>query len=431
MNLDRFKDYDSDVRDLVLSFESRKNGHGFFDVEQLEIIADYYLEVQDVEGLDAAVSCGEALFPMSDEIRLRRAHYWSITGEYKRAFNLLHDLDRKSPNNSDVCYALGALYSMTDRPRKAISQYLKAASDGYQVGLIYGNIADEYYRIGELEKAVEYYCKSVEASPDDERSLFNLACVWAEMGQNEQAVDYFNRLVMEDPYSRWGWYCLGCVYSWLSLFEKSVDAFEYAVAIDKTFYKAYIALSDSYNYLGDEGRAVQALHDALPYTDDRAYVLYCISRLFRHSKNYHSAISYLHEALKESPSYGLAWSDLGLCCERLGLNDEAVDYYRRAVHLDPDLDLHWERLADLYFFSGRYDECCALLENGRTDASDPYLFLYRLVRCYLFMGLHNRMIQNLRVLVRQYPDRIRELILLCPQLTDDLEAMDIIGRSEN
>ena len=81
MNLDRFKDFEPDVRNLVLSFENPQGGHRFFDVDQLEIIADYYLEVADIEGLEAAVTFGERLYPANDEIRLRRAHLWSVTGQ--------------------------------------------------------------------------------------------------------------------------------------------------------------------------------------------------------------------------------------------------------------------------------------------------------------------------------------------------------------
>jgi hypothetical protein len=94
MNLDRFKNFEQDVRELVLAFEKQKEGHAaYFDVDQLEIIADYYLEVYDVEGLESAVKLGEQLFPSSSEIRLRRAHLLSIQGQYPKAMEILQDLE--------------------------------------------------------------------------------------------------------------------------------------------------------------------------------------------------------------------------------------------------------------------------------------------------------------------------------------------------
>lgn len=430
MNLDRFKDFEPDVRNLVLSFENPTDGHRFFDVDQLEIIADYYLEVADIEGLEAAVTFGERLYPANDEIRLRRAHLWSVTGQYNQALKLLQELEKKSPRNTDICYAIGAIYSMTEQPRKAIDYYLRAAADGYELGLIYSNVADEYYKLRLLDLSVNYYRKAIKADHNDDHSLYNLACTWDEMEQLDTAVDYYKQHVSDHPFSKWGWYCLGCVYSWHTLYEQAADAFEYAIAIDKSFYDAYLGLSDAYRYLGNLGRAVQALHDALPYADDRSYVVYTIGAIFRENGNYHTAVSYYHEVIKENPSYGLAWGDIGLCCEAMGYKGDAEDHYRKAIEVEPDVDLHWLRLADFYLRDGDYRKASNLLENGRTDAADVYAFDYRLVICYHHMGRRNRMLHILRALARQFPSSMADLLDQCPELADDYDALTIINSAK-
>ena len=222
MKLDRFKDFEPKVRELVLRFEKQRDeGGGFLDVDQLEVVADYYMEVYDVEGLAAAVSMGERLFPTNDGIRLRRAHLLGIQGQYGKALKLLQELENHSPNDTDVCYALGALYSMTDQGRKSISYYLKAAVDGYELGTIYGNVADEYYKLGDMEQAVRYYRKAVAEDPNEQRSLYNLACTWDALGRHEDAEAFFSKQVLEHPYSNGAWYCLGCVYGWMGLYEKA------------------------------------------------------------------------------------------------------------------------------------------------------------------------------------------------------------------
>ena len=105
MKLDRFKDFEPKVRELVLRFEKQRDeGGGFLDVDQLEVVADYYMEVYDVEGLEAAVSMGERLFPTNDGIRLRRAHLLGIQGQYGKALKLLQELENHSPNDTDVCW---------------------------------------------------------------------------------------------------------------------------------------------------------------------------------------------------------------------------------------------------------------------------------------------------------------------------------------
>lgn len=428
MKLDRFKNFEQDVRELVLAFEKQKGGFAhFFDVDDLMVIADYYLEVYDIDGLEAVVKYGEQLYPDSSEIRLRRSHLLSVQGLYPQSLAILKDLEKAEPENTDVHYALGALYGMTDHPEQAVSYYLKAATDGYQLDMIYGNIGDEYYRMGKSEEAIRYYKMSVERNPDEERSMHNLACTFDEQGLDAEAVEFFSKMVEEHPYSKSCWACLGRVYGWLRQFDKSVDAYEYAIAIDKTMVNAYIGLSEGYHMLGDIPHAVQALRDSLEFADDRPYILHSIGRLFLESGNYHTASTYLHDALKEDPAYSLAWNDLGRCCECLGYSDEAAGYYRRAIDLDPDSDEHWMCLADLYIRTERYLEACALLESARTDAVERFVFDTRLVYCYFKLGRRNRLFALLNQEAPEFGPLYPSILSIYPEMSEDAEIVNCIN----
>ena len=63
MKNDRFTDFDDEVRQLVLDFERTvMNGETqFYDVDELEMIIDYYLEVNDKEPLISAIVYAEQL----------------------------------------------------------------------------------------------------------------------------------------------------------------------------------------------------------------------------------------------------------------------------------------------------------------------------------------------------------------------------------
>lgn len=427
MNLDRFKNFEQNVRELVLAFEKQQGDCSkYFDVDQLEIIADYYLEVSDVEGLEAAVKYGEQLFPLSGVIRLRRAHLSSIQGQYAQALEILKDLERTEPDNTDVYYALGAIHSMLSHPEQAIDYYLKAAADGYQLDMIYGNVADEYYKLGQSENAVKYYKKSLEINPEEERSLYNLACTWDEQGLIVEAEGFYSQFVLDHPFSKGAWHSLGCVYTWLSLYEKAADALEYAIAIDKTFYNAYLGLSECYRNLGDQARAVQALHDAIPYSDDRSFVLYCIGRIYFEAGNYHTASTYYHDALKDDPGCSNAWCDLGRCSQQMGYLDEAAGYYRRAIDLDPDSDANWVVLADLYILSERFSEACSLLESSRTEALDRFAFDSRLVYCYYRLGRRSRLFDLLQKDAFDFGPLYHSLLNQYPDLAQDVEIVNSI-----
>lgn len=427
MNSDRFKNYEQHVRELVLRFERQRGDACYFDVDQLEIIADYYLEVNDVDGLEAAVLCGERLFPSNTSIRLRRAHLLSVQGQYPQALMILEELERTESDNTDVAYALGAIHSMLGHPERAISYFLHAASDGYQLDMIYGNVADEYFKLGQIDDAVKYYKKSIRLNPEEERSLYNLLCTFNEQGLNLESQQFFSQLVEEHPYSKWGWYCLGLVCRWLSLYEQSVDAFEYAIAIDSAWVDAYTNLSESYRLLGNHSRAIQALHDALPHATDRPYILYLMGHLYFEKRNYHTASTYYHDAIKEDPSYAAAWNELGHCSELLGYVDEAAGYFRRAIDLDPDLDENWLSLADLFISSLRFAEACSLLESSRMEALERFNFDSRLIYCYFRLGRRGRLFDLLQADASAYGVYYNNLFAIYPDLSSDPEIVNSIS----
>ena len=122
MNTDRFKNYEEDVKQLVLDFESmdKRGNSRFYDVDQIETIIDFYLDTADSEMLEKSVRYGERLFPASNEIRLRRAHLLCFKERYNEALGILKQLLRIEPDDTDVLYALGVVYSALEQPRKAI-----------------------------------------------------------------------------------------------------------------------------------------------------------------------------------------------------------------------------------------------------------------------------------------------------------------------
>ena len=426
MNTDRFKDVEPDVRRLVLAFEDVGRGsRQWFDVDELEVIADYYLEVHDMEGLEKTVNLGERLYPYNLSIRLRRAHLLSAEGRYVEALRLLRQLEREEPDNTDVCYSLGTLYSITGNPQASIDCYLKAATDGYELGLIYGVVADEYVKMNNTVQAVRYYRKALQHNPDERCWLYSLSNIWERQHRYGQAVRFFSRYVADYPYNKDAWYCLGSAYLWGDQYDKrlAVDAFEYALAIDSRFEGAYMALAEAYMCLEDLSHAVQALRDVLDFAFDRPYVLHSIGRIYMEAGNYHTAYTYFQDALKEDATRAYIWNDLGVCSEKMCYQEEAADCYVRAINLDSECDDYWLNLVDMYIANLCFDEAAALLESARQEAADQYLFDSRLLYCYFKQGRRNRLFNLLAEDMSMYASQLGGLLDDYPEMREDVEIV--------
>ena len=164
MKKDRFHNFDDEVRDLVLDFENTvlKGKTQFFDVDELEIIIDYYFEVNDLKPLERAVEYAEELYPNSTTIRLRRAHLMISHEQYAQALQVLNQMRQAEPDNTDVAYSLGVANGAVGQSEKAIAYFKEAARDGWMLGRVYSNMAEEYYKLKDYDAALNFYRKAME-----------------------------------------------------------------------------------------------------------------------------------------------------------------------------------------------------------------------------------------------------------------------------
>lgn len=464
MNIDRFKKYGNDVRNLVLEFESMHNRgeEQFYDVEEFEVIIDYYLEENDFDWLEHAVSYAERLYPDDFEIRLRRSHLYCANGQFDRAKAILDDLLMIEPDNTDVQYALGALYSSTDQPRKAIQFYLKASEDGYDLGMVFGNIGDEYYKLGEIDESVRYYKRSIAANPKEDRSLYNLCCIWCENGRFEEAEAFFEHYLDEDPYSVEGWSCMATIYYDQGRWEDAIEAYKFLLVVDEKDAQSYLDMSNCYCNLKQYAEAVQCLRDSLEFSTDKSYVYYSIGRIYGHCKNYESAIIYFRKAVELDSSFGEAFMAISRCYDMLEDYGSAEDFANRALAVNPKSPFFvWEtaRLHDRYGFADKaeplyecaiqlepsdelmrvdyaeflvrhesYNEAIELLTAGLVDASVTLPYHVLLSVCYYRTGRRNYLFNEIRACLQHITDqRIDELFYLCPEILQDPEVLNIIN----
>ncbi len=339
MKKDRFKDFDNEVRDLVLDFERTvlKGERQFFDVDELEIIIDYYLEVNDQQPLEKAVQYAEYLYPGNTEVRIRRAHQLMSHQQYESAVAMLQKLRREEPDNTDVAYSLGVAYGAMNQPEKAISYYEEALSDGWMPGRIYGNMAEEYYKMADYPQAIAHYEAALHYDPTDEVSIYNYYDTCSMARRLEQAATTLLDITRKDPYNRYAWYALGLTRRDMGLYEQAADALQYAVAIEKSFVDAYVALSQVQDMMGDTGLAVTTMLRALDYTEHRDRVYRTVGNLYARDGVFETAITYFRKAIDENAADAEAYAAMGMCYMERGDMPSALASVRKALNLEAAL----------------------------------------------------------------------------------------------
>lgn len=335
---DRFTDYDDDVRQLVLDFEATilKGQTQFFDVDELEVIIDYYLEVNDREPLQAAVEYAERLYPDSSSIRLRRAHLLIVDNRYDEALQMMLDLRQREPDDTDVLYSLGVAYGAVGKSDEAIRCYLAASADGWELGRIYTNIAEEYFKQANYAKSADYYQKALQTDSYDSGTLYGYLEVMEIQGAMHDAVGRFQHFLMDHPYHKDAWYCLGRSCQSIGLYERAVDAFEYAIAIDRHFLSAYEELSCCFELQGRLGEAASALARMLEVDSQRSYVYRQLGALYARADKLETALMYFRSAVETDPADATAISQMAICYLHLNDIPMAVSTVKQAMRVDPE-----------------------------------------------------------------------------------------------
>ncbi|MDY5969989.1 MAG: tetratricopeptide repeat protein [Bacteroidales bacterium] len=376
MEKNRFKNYNNEVKQLVLDFEHmEKAGESrYFDVEQLEDIIDFYLDSYDLDQLTRAVEYAEYLYPQSDEIVLRRAHMLCAKEKFDEALRLLRRLEEQQPENTDVMYALAGTYSAMDQPRKAIQYYLRAAKDGLELDMVYGNIGDEYMRLQMNDSALAYYKKALQANPDETRCIYAMADIFTQDDTLDESIHFFSQFVEKNPYSAAGWLVLGEAYRGKGLYEQAESALKYALAVDDKFFPAYDALAQTYDLLNQPAEAVRTLQEALPFTEDHSAVFYNMGQCYYHQNNAATAAVYFKKSLQEDPYNTDSREMLAYCYQDMNDAQAAIDNMQRLIDYEPHNVRYKEGLMKILMCFDYAEEAKRVFEDAMADIPDAGYF---------------------------------------------------------
>ncbi len=116
---------ENDFEELLQRYEQSmaRNESGYFDVEELEEIADYYLQRNRTKDSSRAVELGLRLHPMSSELLIRRARIYFALEDYQRAMQVVRRIEATEKNDVEVLMLKAALYISMEQTREAIELY--------------------------------------------------------------------------------------------------------------------------------------------------------------------------------------------------------------------------------------------------------------------------------------------------------------------
>jgi tetratricopeptide (TPR) repeat protein len=239
---------------------------------------------------------------LSDEGRMEEA-----ASAYRRAVAGYREILEDEPDNALVWFELAELHYKLGEPALAIEAYEKSmdySAEYAESGYAWFQIADLHYRNGDAEQALEAYSTSIRYEPDN-ASTFNDRgwCYHALLGDSASAMRDFNDAIALDP-------------------EFVIPRVNRAIL--------HMAAGDLELALDDMNRAIELQSDDPTNFVNRADVLRELGR-------FQQAVDDYTRAIELDGEYAHAYYGRGLALRGLGQAEAAEEDIRKAINLDPGL----------------------------------------------------------------------------------------------
>jgi tetratricopeptide (TPR) repeat protein len=195
-----------------------------------------------------------------------------------------------------------------------------------------------YERLGKYSQAIEDLNRVIENNPNDPEAFYSRGVAYGGSGNHIQALDDFNRTIELNPQHAGAYYSRGVGYSLLGKHQQAIKDFNRFIEIDPKSEWGFIGRGQAYFKKGDFDKALIDLQKAIalnpksaPAHKERGFVYIDLEK-------YKLAISDFDEALKvqkDPKSNSEIYVGLAISHFQIGKNEEAKEYYRKAVEIEP------------------------------------------------------------------------------------------------
>jgi tetratricopeptide (TPR) repeat protein len=125
------------------------------------------------------------------------------------------------------------------------------------------NLAKEYYRKGDLPKALFYLKQAYRAEPRNKDILLAMADCHLRLGNNHAAIKVIRHILKKDPRNDKLCFSLCLAYSRIGNIERTIEAGERAIKINRHELNYYVQLADIYEKINKHEEALKIIEQGL------------------------------------------------------------------------------------------------------------------------------------------------------------------------
>ena len=235
--------------------------------------------------------------------------------------------------------------------------------------------------VTDVKTAQKHFKYIVGKEPKNTKALVALATTYAQQGDFEKAFQYTNEALRVDKHYRDAYTLKGSMYLNLDKRDLAKSSYQTAIEQDPDFFEAYLQLGVIYQQERDPlciqyfTTATQIRPNNIDAYYSLAYAYQELDKIKEAQETYRlmmkkepefatslfqlgwikqfkendidSALYFYNETLQKEPRFVEAWHNTAVCYEKKGQKYDAIKYYRKALHYNPDFEISKEALERL------------------------------------------------------------------------------------
>ncbi|MDD3077719.1 MAG: tetratricopeptide repeat protein [Paludibacter sp.] len=361
---------DDESREIIRRYELylEGEGSGYFDVEELEAIVDYYLYKGRTKDGSKAIDLGLKLHPGSMSLKAKRAKIYLAVGDTQKAYRIITSVS----DSGDYEFSLLKIEAFSRMGRDAEANVLcqnliaETTDDLDNVCL---DIAFIYISQLGFEQAVYYLKRGDKFNEFNADLLFELAFCYEQLSENDKAIDVYNRILNIDSFMSEAWFNLGQIYFAKQEFMKAIEAYDFALAINPDDTLTSLQKAHAHFQLGQYTEAIDAYHEYESMTDDHWQSNLFVGECYEKLERYDDAIAFYKKSLDEKAENYDALTGIAVCLLEKDQYAESISYIKKAIDIQENAHDAWVYLAEALV--GMDDIENALLAYLKSIAIEP------------------------------------------------------------
>ena len=343
------EDYSQGFSSSIRKFEEmlKTNYTYFFDAQEIEYVAQHYIDFGKINLAKKAVKIGNKQHPANINILLLKSEILILEDKLETANEILAFIHEIEPNNLDAYIQKATILSKLKKHKKSIETLNECLIYSEYKFEVWHLIALEFLTIGNFQKAMIYFRLCIENEPNDHQVLYNLIYCIDNLKLFKEGVKILRGILEKDPYNELVWLELGKLYLKLKNLSQALKSFDYAILCDDQFSAAYVEkaklLQKNNNYL----EAIENYQFSLTLESPSAFVYLRIAECFKMISKEKLEMKYYKLSIKEDPNYEESW--LSLIEYYLNKNNfkGALIYCNKALKINEYYPEYWKMYAKI------------------------------------------------------------------------------------